>query len=106
MAWKYSYSKIIFIIIIIIFCRGREDKDKRRQNNGQTLNFFFKAALFGPFVKATHSPLLCMPWSFLLVHIQFTSSERSIDFVIDCFGELDHGGWSDFMVHGVNRPVV
>ena len=61
-------------------------------------------------------------WSFLFVYIRFTPSEGPKDFV-NCFFRLfiykenrpwksdhkvgplkDHLPWSDFMVHGVNRP--
>jgi hypothetical protein len=79
------------------------------------------------FEKPTH-PFFCA-WSFLLVHIWFTSSEKPnitwfklitmfVGLALFCvywkFKKSDHESWtteeghlpwSDFMVHGVNRPT-
>ena len=103
---KYCYNEILVNVLW-----GREDEAKRRQRNGQTWFFFLlKTALFGHILKeSAHS--LFGAWSFLLVHIRFTPSERPEDFVKRFFWEigpwkLDHqvGPWKKtiFMVrlHG------
>ena len=43
MVEEYWYDKIS----MNFFCGGKEDKDMRRQRNGQTLFYFFKTALLG-----------------------------------------------------------
>ena len=94
------------------FFGGREDEDKRRQKNGQTLNVFFLPKL--PFWDI--STFTFYAWSVLLVHIRFTPSEGPKGF-INCFlsKKSDHGRWtmekchlplSIFMVHGINWPSV
>jgi hypothetical protein len=77
MVENYCYNNSF----MIFFFRGREDKDKRRQENGQTwILFLFKTALFGHMLKkSAHS--FFGAWSFLLVHVWFTPSEGPKGFV-------------------------
>ena len=115
MAKKCYHNKIL-----MEFFRGREDEDKRQQENGQIwfiLFYFFKITFLGRVLKQpTHS--LLGAWSFLLVHIWFTPSEEPKGFVIDFlrYGTMELGPWSrtmekgrppwsNFMVHGVNQPL-
>jgi hypothetical protein len=80
----YNNSFMIYLFIyyfILFYFRGREDEDKRRQENGQTwILFLFKTALFGHTLKkSAHSHFGA--WSFLLVHVWFTPSEGPKGFV-------------------------
>ena len=70
---------------------------------------FFKTALFKQILK--NNTFTFYAWSFLLVHIILTPSKRPKNFV-NCFlffhSKSDQGKkpfpWSNYMVHGVNRP--
>ena len=51
----------------------RENEDKRRQKNDQTLKKFpSKTTLFGHRIKKKSTHSLYGTWSFLVIHIQFT----------------------------------
>ena len=72
--------------MIFFFC-GREDEDKRRQENGQTL-ILFKTALFGA-------------WPTLLVHICLTPSEGPKGFVVFLRNQaIKIGPWKNTIFHG------
>ena len=62
---------------------------EKKHENGQTLTLFFHTAFFRHiFKKSTRS--LFGAWSFLLVHIQFTSSKRPNLFVNGFIKKSDH----------------
>ena len=88
-----------------------EEKMKTRELSN--LNFF-QNRQFKTYIKKMIRSFTFGAWSFLLVHIRFTPSERPKNFVNWFFTQirpwtLDHEKghlpWSDFMVHGVNRPL-
>jgi hypothetical protein len=111
--WQRNNVKITFAWNIF---QGKEDNDKRRQENGQTWIFFSKIALFEHTLKNSTHPLLSA-WSILSVHIRFTPSEEPKNFINWLFETMDigpssrtmqknHLPWSGFTVHGVDRPLA
>jgi hypothetical protein len=92
----WQKKNVIGINFSMIFVGGREDEDKRRQKKRSNFNltFFSKLLFWNIHIKnSTHSFFGAR--SFLLFYIRFTPSERP---------QKSHLPWSDFTIHGVNRP--
>ena len=108
-----AMAKKCFYVKILMNFFWWEEKTREWSN----LNFL-KTTLFGHIFKKTMT-FTFGAWSFLSVHILFTPGERP-KCIVKCFFQeirpwmLDHQVqpwkkghllWSDFMVHGVNRPL-
>ena len=77
------------MFLSFVFFWGREDEDKGKEENGQTF-FLFKTALLDIYSKNSTHSLFCA-WSFVLVHIWYTPSERPKGFLNSTSKKLKDG---------------